>query len=66
MLELCNDGKKTKDTSLATLLPAPDLLGAMSTENHSAMIRDKGIVGFNVRKGDALPQVSPDKGKSDV
>ena len=66
MRELRKDSKKTKGVSLATFLPAATLQSAKSTENLSAMFKDKGIACLNSRKGDSLSQMSPDRGKSDV
>lgn len=66
MLELCKDGKKTKGISPATWFPASELLGAMSTENHSAMIKDKGFVGLERQERRRATSDFFGKGNSDV
>ena len=66
MRGLRKDGKKTKGISLATGMPAAKSQGTVATGNLSAILRNKIVGGFCIRRTDALLRKSLDRKTSDV
>ena len=66
MRGLRKDGKKTKGISLATGMPAAKSQGTVATGNLSAILKNKIVGGFSIRRTNALLQRSLDRKMSGV